>query len=213
MTERIPIFPLGLVLLPGMEVPLHIFEERYRKMVAHCLEQDCQFGIVYYNGCHFRSTGCTCRIKQVTKEYSDGRKDIAIEGNHRFSLREIDDSGDYLVADVRYFSDCGNKAANAEAKRLQQEAVEIFVKLAEVNNRKFDVNFLKELTASEFGFLLSASDLCNLEERQENLESSSAANRIQNLVMSARRALMRAEAQNRLLDILGDNSDIRHIFN
>jgi Lon protease-like protein len=119
MEEKIPIFPLGLVLLPGMQVPLHIFEERYREMVDHCLEEQSQFGIVYYNGSNFRSTGCSAGIVKLVKRYEDGRKDILIEGERRFSLESIDDTGMYLHARVRYFDDCATAPVQARGRTAQ----------------------------------------------------------------------------------------------
>jgi Lon protease-like protein len=202
-----------MVLLPKMRVPLHIFEERYREMVDQCLENNQPFGIVYYNGSNFRSAGCSAGIIKLIKRYDDGRKDILIEGKKRFYLESIDDSGLYLKSTVRYFDDCGTENAEHEAQRLKDEAIDLFSRLAELNNKSLDREFLQSMDPGEFSFLLSASDLFNVEERQESLESSSTANRIQNLITSAKRSIRRSEANQKLLEILGDNSDIRHIFN
>jgi Lon protease-like protein len=60
--ERIPLFPLGLVLLPGMVLPLHIFEERYKQMISECLATNRSFGIVWFDGQAIRTMGCTARI-------------------------------------------------------------------------------------------------------------------------------------------------------
>ncbi len=213
MEHKIPIFPLGIVLLPGMRIPLHIFEERYREMVDFCLENHTPFGIVYYNGSNFRSTGCSASIQKLIKRYDDGRKDILIEGGKRFSLESIDDSGLFLQAEIKYFDDCGSDDLHREALRLQKEAVELFVHLADLNNKTLDREILEHMDPVDFSFMLSSSDLFTVEERQESLESSSTANRIQNLITSAKRSIQRSEAHQKLLEILGDNSDIRHIFN
>ncbi|AHC15963.1 LON peptidase substrate-binding domain-containing protein [Salinispira pacifica] len=213
MKKIIPIFPLGVVLLPGMQLPLHIFEERYRLMVSHCLKQDEPFGIVYYDGSSFKSTGCSGKITNVLKEYEDGRKDIIIQGSDRFTLEEVDDSGEYLTAEVKYFSDCSTSASSRELERMKTEAVEAVIKLASLNNRELDRKYLMSLNPVDFSFLISASDMMNLEDKQENLETSSTANRLQSIITTAKRVIMRSEAHHQLLKILGDNSDIRHIFN
>ena len=63
----IPLFPLGVVLLPEMPMPLHIFEPRYKKMIGECLDENKPFGIVYYSGNKIRSVGCSARIVEVLK--------------------------------------------------------------------------------------------------------------------------------------------------
>ena len=72
----IPLFPLGLVLLPQMPLPLHIFEERYKLLIGECLDNNKEFGIVYFNGTDIQAIGCTASIQKVLKRYGDGRLDI-----------------------------------------------------------------------------------------------------------------------------------------
>jgi Lon protease-like protein len=82
----IPLFPLGVVLLPEMILPLHIFEERYKTMIGQCLDQDEEFGIVYFNGKKMEEVGCTARILKVLKRYDDGRMDICHFGQPFLTL-------------------------------------------------------------------------------------------------------------------------------
>ena len=86
--KRIPLFPLGLVLLPKMALPLHIFEDRYKQMIAECLAEDRPFGILHFDGKTVASVGCTARVVQVLKKYEDGRMDIMTRGEDRFVVRE-----------------------------------------------------------------------------------------------------------------------------
>ena len=76
MLSKIPLFPLGLVLLPKMNLPLHIFEERYKLMISECLADSRPFGILYFDGDSIHSSGCTARITEVVERYDDGRMDI-----------------------------------------------------------------------------------------------------------------------------------------
>lgn len=78
MTEEriIPLFPLGIVALPGAPIPLHIFEERYKEMISRCIEQGRVFGIVLFSGERMADAGCTVRVLEVLKRYDDGRMDI-----------------------------------------------------------------------------------------------------------------------------------------
>src|SRR5713226_6933051 len=82
--ERIPLFPLNVVLLPGAGLPLHIFEPRYRQMVKNCLEEKSEFGMVLSLDKGVARVGCTAEIVQVTKRYNDGRMDILTAGRVPF---------------------------------------------------------------------------------------------------------------------------------
>ena len=83
-THKIPLFPLGLVMLPDMLLPLHIFEDRYKQMILECTGEDKPFGIVLFDGQSIRSVGCMARITKVIKRYDDGRMDIMTRGSQRF---------------------------------------------------------------------------------------------------------------------------------
>src|SRR6266403_6089970 len=87
--ERIPLFPLNVVLLPGAELPLHIFEPRYRQMVKDCLEEKSEFGMVLSLDKGVARVGCTAEIVQVAKRYPDGRMDILTIGRAPFRGVEL----------------------------------------------------------------------------------------------------------------------------
>ncbi len=78
--ERIPLFPLNVVLLPGADLPLHIFEPRYREMVKNCLEEKSEFGMLLSLPKGVARVGCTAEILDVVKRYEDGRMDILTAG-------------------------------------------------------------------------------------------------------------------------------------
>jgi len=78
--DRIPLFPLNVVLLPGADLPLHIFEPRYRKMVRDCLDNKTEFGMLLALVDGVAGTGCTAEILEVVKTYNDGRMDILTVG-------------------------------------------------------------------------------------------------------------------------------------
>ena len=104
---RIPLFPLGTVLFPGAALPLHVFEERYREMVAECLEGDTPFGVVRSDGEQMAIIGCTAKIVRVVERYKDGRLDILCAGVRRFEIEALDESRAFLQADVEFFEDEG----------------------------------------------------------------------------------------------------------
>ena len=78
--EQFPLFPLGLVLLPGEVVPLHIFEDRYKLMIGECLEGESEFGIVWLSDDGLKEVGCSARIARVLERFEDGRLNILVEG-------------------------------------------------------------------------------------------------------------------------------------
>ncbi len=102
---KIPLFPLDLVLFPGAALPLHIFEERYRQMVRECVDGNMAFGVVRARREGMAVIGCTANILAVTQEYPDGRSDILCQGRDRFEIEMLDDSRDFLQAEVALFSD------------------------------------------------------------------------------------------------------------
>ena len=110
---RLPLFPLHTVLAPGVVLPLHVFEERYRLLVRHCLDTATPFGIVLIREgpevlpasgepaeVSIASVGTFAEIREASR-YSDGRWDLQVVGTGRFDVRSVDtDAEPYLMADV-----------------------------------------------------------------------------------------------------------------
>jgi ATP-dependent Lon protease len=87
--ELLPLFPLGLVLVPGELLPLYIFEERYKRLIAECRETGGPFGIVLSREEGLAVVGCAARVGAVLEEFSDGRLNIVVRGGERFRLVEL----------------------------------------------------------------------------------------------------------------------------
>ncbi len=104
---RIPLFPLETVLFPGAALPLHIFEKRYREMVGECLRENKPFGVVRSDGDQMAIIGCTAQIVRVVERFADGQMDILCEGVKRFEIDGLDESREFLQADVEFFEDEG----------------------------------------------------------------------------------------------------------
>jgi Lon protease-like protein len=87
----LPIFPLDLVLLPSTPLPLHIFEDRYKEMIAECLENKQAFGVVRAKeDSSVAEMGCSAEILDVAKRYPDGRMDILTRGRERIEIMRVD---------------------------------------------------------------------------------------------------------------------------
>jgi ATP-dependent Lon protease len=120
--ERIPLFPLNVVLLPGGDLPLHIFEPRYREMAGNCLRDKSEFGMLLALPDGVVRVGCTAEILEVAKRYSDGRMDILTVGRAPFRVVEIFDENPLLEGKVEYLED---REASASSQ-MERELVELY---------------------------------------------------------------------------------------
>ncbi len=114
----LPIFPLPLVLFPGIVLPLHIFEPRYKEMIGECLAHSSVFGIIHAKQEEMAEIGCSAKILDVSKRYEDGRLDIVTQGMRRFEVLRVNEERSFLRAEVSYFDDEGGDAAGDARKQL-----------------------------------------------------------------------------------------------
>jgi Lon protease-like protein len=114
--ERFPLFPLGVVAMPHELIPLHIFEPRYREMIALCRREDREFGIVWAGDDGLRETGCACAVEQVLREFDDGRLDILSRGTRPLRIAGELEHVPYPAATVELLDD--------EAEPVDPEALE-----------------------------------------------------------------------------------------
>jgi len=121
--DRIPLFPLNVVLLPGADLPLHIFEPRYRKMVRDCLDNKSEFGMLLALNDGVAGTGCTAEILEVVKRYNDGRMDILTVGRAPFRVVELHTEEPLLQGSVDYLDD-RYSSASPEARKALTELYE-----------------------------------------------------------------------------------------
>jgi Lon protease-like protein len=101
----IPLFPLDVVLLPSMALPLHIFEPRYKVMISLCLSEKLEFGMLLAADQSMAGVGCTAEVTQKVRDYPDGRMDIVIEGCSVFQLIEVNEEKEYYQGQVEYLVD------------------------------------------------------------------------------------------------------------
>lgn len=121
----LPLFPLEVVLLPGTPLPLHIFEPRYKEMIAECLAHAAPFGVVRALEEGIAEVGCTAEIMTVTKEYPDGRMDLVAEGRTRFEVLELNQERSFLRAEVLIVPDEPASVVQEERVRAVQLHLEI----------------------------------------------------------------------------------------
>ena len=105
LVRDFPLFPLGLVALPTELVPLHIFEERYKTMIARCLEEESEFGIVWLADDGLREIGCACEIAEVLEELEDGRINLVARGTRPFRIEARQEELAYPAGTVEFLED------------------------------------------------------------------------------------------------------------
>lgn len=104
-SRLIPLFPLQVVVFPRTQLPLHIFEDRYKEMVGAAIRDNTEFGVVLSTDEGIVNAGCTVKVEKVIHKYPDGRMDILTRGQTRFEIVALNDEQDYLQAEVSFFDD------------------------------------------------------------------------------------------------------------
>src|SRR5919205_3815503 len=122
-----PLFPLGIVALPTEVVPLHIFEARYKTMIAECLESGSEFGIVWLSDEGLRPIGCACEISEVLERMEDGRMNILTRGTRPFRIVARQDDQPFPSATVEFLEDRDEEPS----PRIAREAHEAYADLIE----------------------------------------------------------------------------------
>jgi len=199
MSETLPLFPLGTVLFPGLLLPLHIFEERYRQLVRDLQAgpEPRRFGVVAIrqgretgvDGIQaLYETGCTATLRQV-KELEDGRYDIVTVGTDRFRLTGQDDSKPYLQGTVDVLpEEIGGRAGAAEAARVVRDAFRAYLSaLAERGVTQISAPELPDDPVT-LSYLVGASMIIDLSDRQTLLAEPDALHRL-----AAERSLLSRE--------------------
>ncbi len=105
LADHFPLFPLQLVVLPGELVPLHIFEERFKALVAECLAHDSEFGIVWMADDGLHDIGCACRIERILERFEDGRINLLARGTRPLRIIERQRDLAYPAGVVEFLTD------------------------------------------------------------------------------------------------------------
>jgi Lon protease-like protein len=187
MPLRLPIFPLSVVLFPGTPLPLHIFESRYRRMVADCLAADRKFGITPAGAKRELpdpgTVGCVAEIR-VHQELPDGRANLVVLGGSRFTLgRPVEESTPYHVAMVQPFEEePGTDPPADEVERLRTLFVAYVALLHQLNDVEPEEPSLPG-EALPLSFHVAAAVECEIGIKQRLLAERSTARRTAALLL------------------------------
>ena len=204
----IPLFPLGLVLLPQMPLPLHIFEERYKLLIGECLDNNKEFGIVYFNGTDIQAIGCTASVQKVLKRYEDGRLDILTLGENRFEISAMYDHKPYLQAAVTLFDD--ELEDNTTASQvLADNGMNLLKQFARISGVQGEYGFAEIMDIKSISFLIAGCEGFSYEEKQKFLEMSSTSERLEKSVGSLAKIIERTKITAEIQKIIGGNGNMR----
>jgi uncharacterized protein len=204
MGEMLPLFPLGAVLYPGMLLPLHIFEERYRRLVRDLLDgpEPRRFGVIAIR--KGRETGvegvqslyeigCTATLRRV-EEREDGRFDLVTVGTQRFRLLALDQTLPYLQGEIEMLAEeAVDQAAAAPAVRAVQVAFRGYLDaLTEWGGASVKVENLPAEPVL-LSFIVAAAMVIDLPDRQGLLDEPDALRRLaaERVMLSRETAMLR----------------------
>ena len=205
----IPIFPLGLVLLPQKSLPLHIFEDRYKQMINTCLANDKVFGIVFFSGKQFKTIGCTARIIDILKRYDDGRMDIITKGENRFSIKALFEKKPYMEARVEFFDDQPIENSELEpSQKMARSCIQLLKQINAMTAQYSDADFNDRLDPKAVSFLAAACDGFSYQEKQRFLEMTVTVNRLQKAARALEQLAHRLTITREIERIIGGNGNL-----
>jgi Lon protease-like protein len=181
----LPLFPLDVVLFPGIPLPLHIFEPRYKEMISECLAKQREFGVIRaveqnmseqnLAEQNLADVGCTAEIITVVKEYEDGKLDIVTEGRKRFEVLRVNRERSFLQAEVLMIHDESESAPSEDTSR----AVQLHSELLAIAGARQDLSGADPKLLS---FYLAGSLPLDLDFKQKLLNLRSEPQRISSLI-------------------------------
>jgi Lon protease-like protein len=207
VSRGFPLFPLGIVALPSERIPLHIFEDRYRRMIERCLAAapgslDREFGILWLSDDELKDVGCACEIDAVLDRMDDGRLNILARGTRPFRLIERQDELPYPAGVVEFLSDrdeAGEPVTPGDARKLYRELVEL------ATDRELSDDELSLMDA----YQMAATVEFGTDAKQELLELRSESARLRLLATLLRTAIERLAVIDRAQARARSNGKVR----
>jgi Lon protease-like protein len=200
--EEIGLFPLGIVLLPTEQVPLHIFEPRYRELVEECLRDGTEFGLVLADDDGVREVGTRAAVAHVANRFADGTLDIVVEGGRRFRLVEITSGRSFQTGLVEDVADRDSPTAGEDAERAL-DAFRRMLELAGADEEPPDASH------PELSFALAGRFELSLPVKQALLQRTSERERLTMVIEILERAEEATTRQRELQELAQRNGHVR----
>ncbi len=200
--DELGLFPLGLVLLPSEQVPLHIFEPRYRELIGECIDAQSPFGLVYADDDGIREIGTTAVVIEVTERFGDGRLNIVVEGRERFRIVELTERRSFHTGRVEPVEDQHDPADPADAER----ALALFGRLAELTGTDVEPPPADD---PELSFALAGRFDFSADLKQELLDATSERIRLRRLCELLEAAAATVERQREIAALAQTNGKVQ----
>lgn len=212
--SELPLFPLPVVLFPGVPLPLHIFEPKYRQMLADVRVTNNLFGLSYFDPAASDReippaghVGCVAEITE-SQAMPDGRSNILTVGVIRYRLDSYVERGDeYLVARVTYFED--EEEDYSLLTDSAREVAETFTRIAQavriINDERTTLPDISNTEPQRLSFLVAAAMEIEGEVKQELLELRSTSERLRRLRDMLARAVKSYEERARIHELAKGN--------
>ena len=206
-----PLFPLGIVALPGESVPLHVFEDRYKRMIERCLSADPdsverEFGIVWLSDEELKEVGCACEIERVLERMDDGRLNILARGTRPFRLLERQHDLPYPAGVVEFLDDETSEEQADADEVTGTSARELYSELVE---QATDRTMCAEEVGAMDAYEMAGTVEFGTDAKQGLLELRSENARLRLLALLLRAALKRLELIDRAQARAQSNGKVR----
>lgn len=199
--SELGLFPLGLVLLPTEQIPLHIFEDRYQELIGECLAEEREFGLIYADEDGLRDLGTRAAVIEVLERFDDGRLNIVVEGRERFRLVELTEGRSFQTGVVEAVDDEPDPADPADEER----ALELFRRLVELTGAEVGA---PERDAAPLSFALAGRFEFAAELKQRLLTLRSERERVAMLIEVLEGAAVAVEREQEIAGRAASNGKV-----
>ena len=196
--EEIGLFPLGLVLLPTEQVPLHIFEPRYRELITECLDQEEPFGLVFADDDGLRRVGTLASVVEVTDRFDDGRLNVVVDGGGRCRLVELTEGRSFHTGTIEPLGDLEDPPTAEEVER----ATTVFSRLVELTGTEVEP---PDVESEQPSFAIAARFELAPDLKLELLEQTSERERLVRLCEILESAAASVERQREIAELAQTN--------
>jgi len=212
--REVPLFPLPIVLFPGVPLPLHIFEPRYQQMLRDIRVSNNFFGLSYFDSTTADSeiprtghVGCLAEVTE-TQSLPDGRSNILTIGLVRYRVEKYVERGaPYLVGEISFFED--EEEADELIDESSREVAETFTRIAKavriINDERAGLPDISDTEPQRLSFLVAAAMEIDSEVKQELLELRSTSERLRRLRDMLGRAVSSYEERARIHELAKGN--------
>ena len=211
--NELPVFPLPIVLFPGVPLPLHIFEPRYRQMLGDVRANNNLFGLSYFDASTSDkeippagNVGCVAEVTE-TQALPDGRSNILTVGVIRYRIEEYVERDPYLVARVSFFED--EDEDQELLRESSHEVAETFTRIARavriINDERANLPDISDTEPQRLSFLVAAAMEVDTDVKQEMLELRSTSERLRRLRDMLARAVSSYEERARVHELARGN--------